>query len=594
MNIVAHNLLAMNANRQLQVTGKKKGNDIEKLSSGYRINKAADDAAGLQISEKMRKQIGGLTQGVQNTQEGISLCQVADGALAEVQEMLLRLTELSVHAANGTLSSSDRMAIQREVNRIMEEINRIGDTTKFNDTYLFRGGDAVKGVEYSSPSILGSVPFEDFSLSDVDLGYHPFSAGSGANQMNLEAIVSNPDSPAYGSEFGLIFGGGSTSNSSIRLTYTGDDGNPVIDEVPFDSLIPGNYAEGHTPEGNSFWTRDLVYQNADGAAVKITQRIEADSRGDTEKKYKISYAFENTGTRDVNMDFMFHADTAYNNNDNCEGYFVDGQRIERSCIYSEPGSPFTAGETNPEIHNGVPDSLSIIDTEQALAFSEKIAFTGEKPDSFSIGYYFSIDDWNYYDNLDWNLGQDMMRQDLGFGLMWNRSLAANSSWSVSFDYGICKTDSDANLQNVQLTNDGRQTVVYGHSRQTLWIQSGADTGDGLQIDLAEMNAQKLGIADLNLTTIAGADRAMGCVEGAIRYISNFRSRIGAQQNRLEHTVANEDNIIENTTRAESAIRDADMAAEMVNYSKHSILEQAGQAMLAQTNQMGQGVLELLQ
>ena len=138
MNIVAHNMFAMNASRQLDITNKNKAKNTEKLSSGYRINRASDDAAGLSISEKMRKQIRGLSQGVRNTQDGVSVCQVADGALAEVSDMLHRITELSVQSANGTNSDTDRQAIQKEISQIKQEIERIGDTTEFNTRKLFR------------------------------------------------------------------------------------------------------------------------------------------------------------------------------------------------------------------------------------------------------------------------------------------------------------------------------------------------------------------------------------------------------------------------------------------------------------------------
>lgn len=139
MNIVAHNMFAMNASRQLNITNKNKAKNTEKLSSGYRINRAFDDAAGLSISEKMRRQIRGLSQGVRNTQDGVSVCQVADGALAEVSEMLHRMTELSVQSANGTNSDTDRQAIQQEISQIKQEIGRIGDTTEFNTRKLFTG-----------------------------------------------------------------------------------------------------------------------------------------------------------------------------------------------------------------------------------------------------------------------------------------------------------------------------------------------------------------------------------------------------------------------------------------------------------------------
>lgn len=144
--IILHNLLAMNANRQFNITNKNKAKTTEKLSSGYRINRVADDAAGLSILEKMRRQIRGLSQGIDNTEDGISLCQVADGAFAEVSEMLYRITELSVQSANGTNSDEDRKAIQQEISQIMQEIDRIGDTTEFNTKKIFKGDSASRNL----------------------------------------------------------------------------------------------------------------------------------------------------------------------------------------------------------------------------------------------------------------------------------------------------------------------------------------------------------------------------------------------------------------------------------------------------------------
>ena len=155
--VVAHNMMAMNAQRQFNIVGNSKKKSTEKLSSGYRINRAADDAAGLSISEKMRRQIRGLNQGANNTMDGISLLQVADGALSEVHDMLHRVTELSIQAANGTNTTEDREAIQQEVNQIMSEINRISDTTTFNERKLFRGNLDIKGIENSGQASTGKV-----------------------------------------------------------------------------------------------------------------------------------------------------------------------------------------------------------------------------------------------------------------------------------------------------------------------------------------------------------------------------------------------------------------------------------------------------
>ena len=198
--VIAHNMMAMNAQRQFNIVGNSKKKSTEKLSSGYRINRAADDATGLAISEKMRRQIRGLNQGANNTMDGISLLQVADGALAEVHDMLHRVTELSVQSANGTNTTEDRESIQQEINQIMSEINRISDTTEFNERLLFGGSNttiiedrnqilsnlvnktypaSINDVELPDGTIMdkNTVNFTLNLMSDIAKGYEIFSNG---------------------------------------------------------------------------------------------------------------------------------------------------------------------------------------------------------------------------------------------------------------------------------------------------------------------------------------------------------------------------------------------------------------------------------
>lgn len=593
MNIVAHNLSAMNAQRQYQITSDRKAKMSEKLSSGYRINRAADDAAGLSISESMRRQIRGLTQGVRNTKDGISLCQVADGALAEVNDMLHRITELSVQAANGTNSLQQRRYIQDEINQLITEIDRIGEETTFNGRKIFQGTDEVVRNADGSPMIEGNIDFSDFRLPDLTLGQHPFNQDDSANTLALQAIVDNPDLAANGKSYNMIYGNGNTSSSSIRVKYE-NGGTQVCDQVLLSSLQSGNYTVSDAA-GTPVWSRDFNYKKDDaGIDIVIRQEITIDDSGADEKKYKVKYSLINNGATDVKTDFMFHVDTAYNNNDRCEGYFVNGQRVDNYCVYSRPDSVFTDGVNSSYIYDtGVPDSFSIVDTEKALAFSEKITLTGSKPDSVSIGHYNQIHNWDYYNNLPANLGTNAYQEDLGFSLMWNFELGANQSQNVGFDYGIVAVEQDNNLSGVTV-NKSTESVIDHEDQLNLWIQSGCEKDSGMWLEIDEMDAGILGIRGLDVTTVQGAKNALRSVKHALGKVITNRSKIGAQQNRLEHTIANEDNIIENTMAAESRIRDTDMATEMVQYANHNILEQVGQAMMSQANQKNQGVLSLLQ
>lgn len=623
MQITTHNILAMNAQRQYQISSQKAQKTTEKLASGYRINRAADDAAGLSISEKMRRQIRGLNRGVNNTQEGISLCQVADGALSEVCDMLQRMNELAVQAANGTCSAFDRNCIQNEVDQILTEIDRIGETTKFNEIPLFHGREQVTMTAIQLHGLTaGDVPFSDYSLTDISLGMQPFSDQSSANHMALQAIVNNPDSAAYGQSYNLIYGNGSTSNPSIRIHYGVPEldaaGNPtdhlkqVSDAgvISLNSLASTNY---QYDAASKTWSRDFNYELNDPATngkkvnITITQKIQAVDTSANEKNYVISYdVTNNLNLMAVDVEFLFHADTAYNNDDRCEGYYTNGQAITNNCIYTTDSSKLTENANSEFITTGIPDSFSIIDKDQALAFSEKISFDGgTKPDSLSIGHYALIDNWSYYDNLEHNLGDSTNREDLGFGLYYHRFLygaaysgsgavpAGSDKTHISFQYGIVATETDRNLHSIPTAKDQTYIVLPAVTKTDFWIQSGNETGDGLVISTGEMNCRSLGIDDLNLCIQGGPENAIRRIGDALASVTKNRSSIGAYQNRLEHIVANESNTAENTTAAESRIRDTDMAEEMVSYSTNNILMQAGQAMIAQANQVNEGVMRLL-
>lgn len=587
--VVAHNLIAMNSQRQLNIVNNKKVKSTEKLSSGYRINRASDDAAGLSISEKMRRQIHGLDKGINNTQDGVSMCQVGDGALAEVSAMLQRVTQLSVQAANGTLETSERQDIQREISQILNEIDRIGSTTDFNTIKLFDGNDTILTNADGSPFIEGNIPFGDFSLADVSLGVTPFD-GNANNTPRLNAIVDNPDSAAYMKNYNLIFGNGSTSYASIRATNS--QGESVIDLSSFRST-------GVNQLSDTSWENTLTYSDANGFDIQLIQKISTRDTSATQKDYTIEYEFQNMSSDNVTLDVMFHADTAYNNNDRCEGYFIGQNRIDQTTVYAKDTSttvPTAQNGTNTNvIYNNMPSDFSIVDVDSALPFSEKITLNGaETPDVLSVGIYSSIYDWNYYtqSELATNLGQDTHSRDLGFSLIWeDKTLSAGGSFKASFDYGIVATNSDTNLPPVNMSSN---PVVTHEEVKQIWIQCSSKTDDGMYLDFGEMNSRALGIDRIDVTTESGAKRSLEMVDAGLQYVSGIRARIGAQQNRLEHTINNNSNTMENLTAAESAIRDTDMADEMVKYSMQSLISQTGQSMLAQANQSNQGVLSLLQ
>lgn len=463
MNIVAHNLCALNAQRQFGITSNKKTKSLEKLSSGYKINRSADDAAGLSISEKMRRQIRGLTKGVENAQDGVSLCQVADGALAEVQDMLHRITELSVQSANGTNTEQDRQYIQQEISQLLTEIDRIGDTTTFNEKKLFNI------AQNNSTTATNQV--ENLQIGDW--------------------IIDVPI-------------------KEQTITYTQSNGNYT-----------------HTVNGTVYTYGDVI----------TVSGLTLDEEG-----------FLSNYNQEAHwMQF--------------DGLMTDVPKNDTSNYDTSDALAKWRANLN---YNDLTLADLKVDDEGYVYFESNVNNSGKK--------YYLATTTTPYNNADWN----------GATLLSNQ--ISKTSASGDTQYIIAKKQVFDNVSNTDTNNK---------NSKKWWIHSGCEAGDGIFVEIDSMNTSILGIKKLDVSTTSGAEDAMNAVKGALQKVTQNRSRIGAQQNRLEHTIANEENIVENTTAAEALIRDTNMATEMVRFSNLNILEQAGFSMMAQANQSNQGVLALL-
>ena len=460
--VVQHNMQAANANRMLNVTTSAQSKSTEKLSSGYRINRAADDAAGLSISEKMRKQIRGLDKASSNAEDGVSSVQTAEGALTEVHSMLQRMNELAVQAANGTNSDTDRGAIQDEISQLTTEIDRVAETTKFNETYLLKGGNGTK----------------DVYMNGHDAG--------------LKGTLTD-----------------SATTATFKVAAGALDAGKSVTIGGKDYTIGSTKAEAKT----------FIGQAAKGNTVTID--------GTT---YTV---IEDSGTEDTATNKLKLA--------TIQGKIDDGSTVEYN------GTKMTAMRDGD--NNGVDDAdSSVISAAHAV---------------------------------------DLMEKEL---------TAANN-------IGATKTAATAEKAADYTSKDG---VTFNIKKGTaevadklsfsLHVGSDADMTNKITVDIETMNSSYLGIKGLNVNDDSGiaGTYAIDAISDALQKVSEQRSSLGAVQNRLEHTIDNLDNVVENTTTAESRIRDTDMAEEMVNYSKNNILAQAGQSMLAQANQSNQGVLSLLQ
>ena len=515
--VVQHNLTAMNSNRMLGVTTKTQAKSTEKLSSGYKINRAADDAAGLSISEKMRKQIRGLTQASLNAQDGISAVQTAEGALNEVQDMLQRMNELAVKSANGTNSETDRTYIQNEIDQLTTEIDRVSETTKFNETYLLKGdkaGDRATDFQY-----------KEVEVTSQDLYY--VKAGKvetvkkGTYKSALDTTLdyyTNKDGVQVGAAIATV----------DHDTYAEAAKVKVITEDVYTKDSEGNFvsAKGMEKPGTGAPTYYTLTKGADGL---FTAAEKADPTTEDYDKVK-------TGV------------TVYDKDGNA---FAAGSLVKDiTKYYSSIKKGILAGDSK------VAD-IADVTTKGVTQFTDK---EGNKIAANGLGNYLNNDG----------------------------TLKANSGLYIN---GRAATQDD-----VKEIIDTSKTFDTG--ALTLKLHVGADATDNNQISvkLDAMSAKGLGVQNLK---VDGADdtnakNAVDTIKEAIQKVSTQRSALGAVQNRLEHTISNLDNVVENTTSAESQIRDTDMATEMVKYSNNNILAQAGQAMLAQSNQANQGVLSLLQ
>jgi len=451
--IINHNITALNTHRQLGAANKAQSGNMEKLSSGLRINRAGDDAAGLAISEKMRGQIRGLDMASRNAQDGISLIQTAEGALNETHSILQRMRELAVQAANDTNTNDDRAEIQKEIDQLISEINRISTDTEFNTKKLLNGDMGKSAQQISGDAVLTNLMATGadlkngfYTLTLKNAGTDTFTVTSGATSVTA-ATIANNITVATGAQ--IKYGtytlevsdcGGGNAN----FTLTGPDGT--------ESFAGGAINSDLTLGG-------LVFGfNANNVTGNGTVTFELTSNG-------------------LEID-------------------LSGDKVVDNSAMSYAGGTLNVG-----------------------------------------GFEFEL-----------------------------------------------------------LTNHGADddTRVINVIDKSIKFHIGANEGQNTSLSINNMGASALGVSGLNVTTQAGANSAIDTLDEAIKRVSAERSKLGAYQNRLEHTINNLGTSSENLSAAESRIRDVDMAKEIMEQTKNAILAQAAQAMLAQANQQPQGVLQLLQ
>ncbi len=629
---VRSNMLAINAGRQFGVNDKKNAKTARKLSSGYRINQSADDAAGLAISEKMRRQIRGLTQAAANAQDGISMVQSAEGALNEVHAMLQRANELAVKAANGTWTEEDRSMIDTELQQIKNEIDTTSRHTVFNEVPLFPedGISPQDGFSKSKTSHFtlrlnlqdGSYTVEDLdestqqmlSLSTQAAGraaVNPVSGGGNLADVIVKDLIPNAAKQIFDA-FPSIKNNIGNETMDIKISVVKIDGLnktlaragftygstgrgynlqiqvDVADFTAADAEGSGNRVEAlQSTIAHEFMHSVMQFAMTDGMATKGrkgsayyfpewfkegTAQLAGGGFPTQWNNNLIAYAKQLTGANDTSQDA--------NIQQYLKRYTVDNRPYGHGYLAAAYAGYLANGGgavTGPNIAAGMnkifADLMGGKTFEQAL--KDNTGMTQAQLKGAINGGGANV--------------VAFVRQ-----LSYASLGGAGSVITPSLNVGGGKIIGNINW-NPDPNNPQNPVVPGGSSGNSngVGIQVGADSGQHITVNFYRMDSEALGLTGTNVGSVENAERAIDEIKLAIGYVSHVRSDYGSVQNRLEHTISNLNNIVENTTVSESLIRDADIAEEMVEYSINQILLQAGQSVLSQANQQPNMILSLM-
>ena len=486
---INQNITALNAHRNLVATDSALSKSLERLSSGLRINRAADDAAGLAISEKMRGQIKGLAQAIRNAQDAISLIQTAEGALNETHSILQRMRQLAVQAANDTLTPDDREQIQKEINQLIEELDRIGNTTEFNTKKLLNGQAGYTVTEQNGVASGGTVVVNGVTYASDDA----------IAAENLDALVTRmtPGTNTKAGVYTVVITQNATKAQIGGVATAGADAT-----VDSSGTIVLNGVAINVVAGENLDNVVLKINNVKNL-TGVEATVSSNSIVLTSINYGSSATINVSGSNDLLKDLGL----------------TDGDET----VLSDAGTDIV-GTINGKAAIGKGGTLTLV-------------APGDDADGLSI----TIDP---------------------------SKLALASGASLQFS-----------------------AVVDASGAVTLHI--GANKDQTMTVSIRDMRAKALGVDQISVLSQTEAEESIAKIDLAINDVSTERSKLGAYQNRLEHTIANLGVAKENLAAAESRIRDVDMAEEMMEFTRSQILLQAGVAMLAQANTLPQAVLQLL-
>ena len=617
--IIQHNISALNAYNKLSGNNKALAANLQKLSSGYKINKAGDDAAGLAVSEKMRAQITGLEVAQKNSLDGISLVQTAEGALTEVHSMLNRMVELSSQSANGTYDQSNREKLQAEIEQLESEINRIADATNFNGIKLLDG--SMDGANVATAKISGLDDLKSTagggSLAAVG---NEFADGT---TLGTNTIAHKDDVPAKKTSFTVDLGnialGGvdqldaadeleinvkiaGTDNKitldKTALTNADTDGDNKLSTEELATALQASLTNGEMSVTDGTGTADFkVTVGEDGRSLVFEQKADPTVNTDVvQAPAEVISTWtpaDATKTPQLGQDYTVSVTDAQTGNVAApgrlasHGFELDGSKLqdgdaikignETYVFKTEADSKLTQEALGDGVKlvdiSDLKDKLAAGDAAAKQEVAERLTQAAVDNDMFTVGVQNGTSKMTFTEKPDYaaNAGKDAV------------DLSTGDKVREQFKFG-----------KVTVTEPTAEELAKAGKSLRLQIGDTADDYNQLEVDIKDCHADALGVGGLDITTQDGAAEAIAKINAAIDKVSSVRGNLGATQNRLDHTINNLEATTTNITEAESRIRDTDMAKEMMAYTKNNILVQASQAMLAQANQVPQGVLQLLQ
>ncbi|MDR3587745.1 MAG: flagellin [Desulfosporosinus sp.] len=607
--IINTNLASMNTLRQMSVNEKSTQSSLAKLSSGLKINSAADDAAGLAISEKMRGQISGLNQATSNAQDGISMVSTAEGSLNETTSILQRMRELAVQGSSDTNTTSDRGAMQTEMNQLTSEVNRIGNTTSFNTQKLLQG-DGKTNLSASGIANLAG------NLGDV-------AAVAGGGALGADAIYTQAtDSTTIGGTPATIAAGDTLTASLNGITLT----------ATFQSGTSGNGALG------SAYNVSGTAASINRAGTDVGSTYTSNAAGKTQVATDTAKAFQAMIDNNAALKGNFVASVSGANNDGVTISAVKGGAADGVAATIGAFGGALTGATQTDAGTTAGTYTAPIVATKVIDFS---AMVTTAPAQALVGKGMTINgtEVQFYDSTQGAYTGNAKGVDISAAVHdatvanTGKDLAHTLATQLNSVSGITASDAAGKLtvsaatagaagNNIAITDGGVQKDFQAV------LQIGANTGESMTVDIKDMRSQALGISGLtsagtvtasngaiaSLTAVTSASdgtsntnteytldlssadkatAAISVIDDATAKVSSERANLGAVQNRLDHTINNLGTSSQNITTAEANIRDVNMASEMTNFTKNNILQQASQAMLSQANQQAQGVLQLL-